>query len=57
VAARDALAQRQEETPVEEDRTSESVREVEDMEQIETEVAPGRGADEEQAPTEESAHD
>jgi len=39
------------------DRTSESERKVDEMEQIEEDVAPRREGGEEPAPTEESAHD
>jgi hypothetical protein len=56
-ATRDALAPQQRGETMEVDRTTQSTRDVDDMEQIEAEVAPGRTAGEEQAPTEESSND
>ena len=57
-ATRDALAAQAGGHAVEVDHTSESAREVDDMEQIEADVAPGRDATSEvQPPTPESSND
>ena len=56
-ATRDALAAQAGGHAVEVDHTSESAREVDDMEQIEADVAPDRHGDEVQPPTPESSND
>lgn len=56
-ATRNALAAQAGGRAVEVDHTTESAREVDDMEQIEADVAPGRHDSEEQPPTPESSND